>query len=631
MSTRYVYNTYNLIKYAAVSQGGSTIGGSYEGTLYTATEPDASTGKKTRGTAESVRLGVAVNPSTGWYDYQDSATIGPGDTFYRYNHVEGTPPQVYRATYQISEVNRKGTIISGYHYTGTPKGADGVYGERYYEYVGYDDIDPTAITYENIIAGQQNVVTLTKSSGIKYGGNIGYLIQISTDGGSTWNAAANTKDLAAYVDVPADATSFMARACAYCGTFTSNTYVTGANVSAAPANNAPGAPGAITLPETILGGKQFTVSWGAASDEDGNLEGYILQRSTDGGTVWEEIQRSDQLSKTGSLTLDKYTRVAYRVRAYDTEGATSDWVYSTTSTVVNNHVPTAPTTVKAAPTTASDGDTIVITWSGASDTDNNLSAYVVEKSAQGGDWEQIYQGTETSCTDTADSTDGTLQYRVKAGDVYGESSEFTTSNTVTVDSRVRPVITIPELGTKNGAFTVSCTVSHESISSYNRVKAEIDGVEVGASLGTASGTEKGITVTVTELDALKLGNRAHKLSVTVWDSTAGQLSGSAEKEFSKAKTGGIIKLKNPVVTDKMARFGIINILGDTENLEYSVKATNNAKESSPVWVDCTALVKAGRTFEMSNTSGSPAFAFEITVTGGEGYIASVSGALQEVS
>ena len=51
-------------------------------------------------------------------------------------------------------------------------------------------------------------------------------------------------------------------------------------------NHIPSTPYTITLPSTVYGGKSCSVSWSKSTDEDGNLEGYIVERSYNGGSSW---------------------------------------------------------------------------------------------------------------------------------------------------------------------------------------------------------------------------------------------------------------------------------------------------------------------------------------------------------
>ena len=66
---------------------------------------------------------------------------------------------------------------------------------------------------------------------------------------------------------------------------------------------------------------------------------------------------------------------------------------------------------------------------------------------------------------------------------------------------------------------------------------------------------------------------------------------------------------------------------------YKVEATNNAKDTSPVWQDVTAEAKSGANIVFTNkkAANGAAFNFRITVergTSAGGYISGVSGAFQ---
>lgn len=103
-------------------------------------------------------------------------------------------------------------------------------------------------------------------------------------------------------------------------------------------NRAPGAPGSITVPAVVRGGSNLAIAWTQASDSDGNLSGYELERQVDGGS-WTQIYKGSGLAYTDTIT-SGWNTVAYRVRAYDTYNATSSYVTSDTRTVDNNILPT---------------------------------------------------------------------------------------------------------------------------------------------------------------------------------------------------------------------------------------------------------------------------------------------------
>lgn len=103
-------------------------------------------------------------------------------------------------------------------------------------------------------------------------------------------------------------------------------------------NQAPTAPTSINVPASVRGGVNLTVTWGAATDADGNLSGYILERQVNGGT-WAQVYKGINKTYTDAITKG-WESVAYRVKAYDSANAQSAYTTSATRTVVNNTAPT---------------------------------------------------------------------------------------------------------------------------------------------------------------------------------------------------------------------------------------------------------------------------------------------------
>lgn len=107
--------------------------------------------------------------------------------------------------------------------------------------------------------------------------------------------------------------------------------------SGAQKNSAPSSPGGVNLPNPIRSEKSFSISWGYASDSDGNLSGYTLERSLDNGS-YSSVYNGSSTSYTD--TVPKGTKsVRYRVKAYDSYNSTSGYTYSQIVTVVNNSAP----------------------------------------------------------------------------------------------------------------------------------------------------------------------------------------------------------------------------------------------------------------------------------------------------
>lgn len=205
---------------------------------------------------------------------------------------------------------------------------DGASGDNWYTYAGSDSIDPTAINYSTSKPGSGDTITvsITRPNNT-LGGTVYYQYSYSVNGGASWtNAGSKTTATSQSITIPAAATQFQARIQASDDIgFTSSSYITGTNLII---NQAPNAPRAVTIPDTVAPGEKFMVSWTASTDPNGNLSGYEVQRTLDGtGSYTTITELTADTSITDTITTG-HTSVQYRVRAKDTEGLTSGWAYS---------------------------------------------------------------------------------------------------------------------------------------------------------------------------------------------------------------------------------------------------------------------------------------------------------------
>lgn len=195
---------------------------------------------------------------------------------------------------------------------------------------------PASISVPSSINGGSSITVSWAASTDAEGNLEGYIVERSTNGGSSWSqiyqgSATSTSNTVAF-----GTASVTYRVKAYdsagleSGWKTSNT-VTVTN------NRAPSAPGGLTVPAIVRGGSTLAISWTVASDSDGNLSGYELERQVDGGG-WSQIYKGSALAYTDTIT-SGWNTVAYRVRAYDTYNSTSGYVTSETRTVDNNALP----------------------------------------------------------------------------------------------------------------------------------------------------------------------------------------------------------------------------------------------------------------------------------------------------
>ena len=396
-------------------------------------------------------------------------------------------------------------------------------------------------------------------------------------------------------------------------------------------NTAPSTPGSISVPSSIMGGTNISISWAKSSDAESNLAGYKVERSTNGGSSWSQIYQGTATSTTNNVAFGT-TSVMYRVKAYDTEGLESGWRTSSQVTVVNNNAPSAPPSI-AVPNDVKGGSTLVISWTAASDSDGNLSGYILERSADGGSaYTQVYKGNALTYTDTITKGWSTVMYRVKAYDSYNAQSGYTTSTKRTVDNNTTPTITTSSaanLGTKSSGFTVSYSVDDKDAGDTLTVTEKLDGTTKRTYAATRKTTN---SFAVTGEYFQKITNGSHTMTVTVTD---GKATVTKTFTFTKAVTAASITLAKPMEADAQITLCAITVGGlIPADAVFKVEVTNNGKDSSPVWEDATTEARNGRNHLFTNQTAANGFAFNFRVTaergasGESGYIASIQGGFQ---
>lgn len=396
-------------------------------------------------------------------------------------------------------------------------------------------------------------------------------------------------------------------------------------------NTAPSTPGSISVPSSIMGGTNISISWAKSSDAESSLAGYKVERSTNGGSSWSQIYQGTATSTTNNVAFGT-TSVMYRVKAYDTEGLESGWRTSSQVTVVNNNAPSAPPSI-AVPNDVKGGSTLVISWTAASDSDGNLSGYILERSTDGGSsYTQVYKGNALTYTDTITKGWSTVMYRVKAYDSYNAQSGYTTSTKRTVDNNTAPTITTSSaanLGTKSSGFTISYSVDDKDAGDTLTVTEKLDGTTKRTYTATRKTTN---SFAVTGEYFQKITNGSHTMTVTVTD---GKATVTKTFTFTKAVTAASITLAKPMEADAQITLCAITVGGlIPADAVFKVEVTNNGKDSSPVWEDATTEARNGRNHLFTNQTAANGFAFNFRVTaergasGESGYIASIQGGFQ---
>lgn len=397
-------------------------------------------------------------------------------------------------------------------------------------------------------------------------------------------------------------------------------------------NTAPTTPPSISIPSSISGGSTITVSWGASTDAEGNLEGYIVERSTNGGSSWSQIYQGSATSTTNTVTFGTVS-VMYRVKAYDSEGLQSGYKTSNQVTVINNTAPSAPPSITV-PLTVIGGGTLMITWAASSDAESNLTGYKLERKVGAGSWSQIYSGNALTYQDTITKGWASVQYRVKAYDSYGAESAYTTSETRTVDNNTAPTITCDQasgsnLGTKSAGFSISYSVDDADGDAVSVVES-MDGTTKRTFQPTL-GQANQFQVTGTYFQQLLNGKHTMKMKA---QDTGGK---SAEHilTFTKSVTSCSITMEQPMEADAKITIMVMSVAGDIPaDADYQVLVTNNAKDDEPVWEDATSAIKSGANYLFTNETATNGFAFNFKLTasrgssGTGGYISSIQGGFQ---
>lgn len=465
-------------------------------------------------------LSVTTAPS---FDYVYKSSGGDEQTFFRgeYGFAQvqrstfGNPSTLYKVTPSGAT---QGSFIE-YIYSESPSAypQDGVSGNYWYS-------DRTAITISppssisvspNPPKGGSNVSVSWGAASSGGGAISNYELSKRLDGGS-WTVVGtyggSTRTDSVPVAKGTETIAFRVRAKDENG-YWSDYKTSGAYT--VKNNAAPGAPGSITVPETVYGGKETEISWAAASDPDGNLSGYILERQTDGGS-WSQRYKGAGRSYADTVPFGTAS-VCYRVKAYDVENLSSGYTTSPTRSVVN--APDVP--VLTVPELAMEGQTVPVSWTAAT----HAAGYTLERKAStDADWTQVYSGHALSSSETAGAWTA-VQYRVKATGEEADSA-WATSGEIPVVSASALVISGQDGDLGTLVNDVPYSVSSDT---GNQISLEL---RVNGALWTALEVSSGYAQSIPVID-LPTGAGTIDILATVQASTGAV---SAARAWTYTKT-----------------------------------------------------------------------------------------------
>lgn len=206
-------------------------------------------------------------------------------------------------------------------------------------------------------------------------------------------------------------------------------------------------PTAISIPETINANDYITVTITPNTADNANSglgtdTYYTYEYKFGSSGSWTQFQQATT-STTAILQIPAGTEsVQVRARASDTLGFTSTtYVTSSTVEVINNYPPSAPGSINVTGVQVDQEATITITE--ATDTDGYITNYYWERSIDGSAFTQIQETTNLvlSIKDQISADWGTVAYRVRAKDDYGEYGDYITSATQEIQEGVLMIST----------------------------------------------------------------------------------------------------------------------------------------------------------------------------------------------
>lgn len=237
------------------------------------------------------------------------------------------------------------------------------------------------------------------------------------------------------------------------------------------------------------------------------------------------------------------------------------------STSQKNSAPNAPSTITV-PSTVKGGETIIISWATASDSDGNLAGYMLEKKTDAGQYIQIYKGSSRSFSDTITAGTSKAQYRVRSYDSYGATSSYKESIVITVTNNSAPEISgrDEDLGGKKSPFKINLSVSDNDGDTVN-VVAKLNGSIIKTINNIRLDSNYEIEIDAARFNALAL-NARNEIEISATDSKA---TSYRRYTFARVNSAPNIILSKINYGEQDKPFSFTYKVTDAENDKCSVR------------------------------------------------------------
>jgi titin len=322
-------------------------------------------------------------------------------------------------SFRVSAVNAAGTGAASATVSATPRTVPGA---------------PTGLTAAVAPAGGvgSGQVRLSWTAPAATGGASisDYLVQYSSNGGSSWSTFADATSTVTSATVTGltngTAYSFRVSALNVAGTGTASV-----TVSATPRTK-PGAPrsvAAVVGPAPGVGSGQVKVSWSAPTSTGGSpITAYVVERSSN-GTTWTTVATTGATARSHvAVGLSNGTHYYFRVVARNAVGDTASATVSATPRTRSTAPRFVVAVVAPAPTVGS--GQVGIGWLAPASTGGSpITGYVIQRSSNGSAWTTLAVTGATARTYKATGlANGTRYYfRVLARNAVGDSASATVS------------------------------------------------------------------------------------------------------------------------------------------------------------------------------------------------------------
>lgn len=217
------------------------------------------------------------------------------------------------------------------------------------------------------------------------------------------------------------------------------------------------------------------------------------------------------------------------------------------------------------PVEISGGEKLVVQWAAATDPDNNITTYVLERSDDNGSYRQIYSGNTLRYEDTIPKGLKTVRYRVKAVDAYNATGGYRTSNIIKVINNTAPNISgnSYDYGAIYQDFDIAFIVTDPDADDEVTVKVYSNG-ELAKDFGKVT---QGVRHTYpVKLSAYNLGK--HLIEITATDKEGASKTNSYR--FTKINTPPKFNVASGDLGDKNTAFSFTYQVNDAEGDDVNI-------------------------------------------------------------